>query len=465
MKYLTLLLVSCTAIDLLGQVNSLEKEVSIFTNGNSYVFEKIKVQPKDSSYRISNKDIPNARMGTLWITDASNSVESIISRTDTIESKVVTSITFENLLQNNVGREILAITSHNTLKGKIKEVYGSGYLALDPLGTENSMHWQFIKLSDIEGISFSEEPELEFRNNLNANQILSTKTERILEVNFSDSNQKEMYIEYLQKGMSWRPFYYLNIESKSEAKLLIKAEVINDSDEIKNSKINFVVGVPNFKYSGQLTDLVDFNNKLNPYSESQQHDRYLGASLEEVVIVGNNVNNEKFHDFHIYSKEDIDLPKNSRAHYNLAEQKIKYDHIYECDMQQFMDYSNSYNSNNRNPQTPNKVFHSLKFTNDSKNLLGEGPIIIVDKTKGNSTPLAQDKLDFTASGATTVVKITESPEIEINHIENVIERSDEPTKFWGREYYRAKVKGLITLENYKDEKLNLNFDILSMVKF
>lgn len=412
------------------------------------------ISPRDNMCQLRGNAIPPARMGTLWISDKENSIESIISYQDTVHSELINILSFKELLKQNIDNKVEIRLPHETKSGIIKEIYEPNYLYMLSTNSELGGSYQFIDINNINSLNFIEQPNLNFDFANSTNKVVKTKTENLLDLSFTNSSKKEVTIEFLQKGISWKPQYSLDIINKEEAELILLSEVINDSDEIVNSTINFVIGVPNFKYSETLTDLVDFKDKLNPLYEGQNQNQYLRNTLDEVVVTSGGIQNTVLHDFHIYTKTDVNLPKNSRAHFRLDKYKIKYNHIYECNLPQFQDYENNRNSYNYQT-TEAKVFHSLKFNNNSGNLFGEGPVLIIDRTTKEPSPLGQDKLNFTPAGSAAVVKITESPQIEINHKEEIIERTDEITEFWGRKYYKAKIQGYVAIDNYKNENIDL----------
>ena len=68
---------------------------------------------------------------------------------------------------------------------------------------------------------------------------------------------------YLRKGLGWFPNYVVNLKGEEEAEIILRALVVNDAEAIENANINFVVGVPNFKYNNILTPMTG-NQSLIP---------------------------------------------------------------------------------------------------------------------------------------------------------------------------------------------------------
>ena len=62
---------------------------------------------------------------------------------------------------------------------------------------------------------------------------------------------------YLSRNLNWTPTYLIELVDEEKARLTLRAEVINNTEDIENTNVNFVVGVPNFKDANQYSSLVD----------------------------------------------------------------------------------------------------------------------------------------------------------------------------------------------------------------
>ncbi len=463
--YLVMIIWTIGSLSMYGQEDVHIDKISIFTDGNSFVEKTVRLTPENKRFILKENLVPKARFGTLSITDRDNSITSIKSYVDTIQTPNLISkvkiTSYVDILKANLNKKVIITTEGQIREGEVIEIVDQRYgNAPSHIIFKEASNYDLIKTNDIVNLSFPSKPIIPVTEKVE-NDRYSNQEEQDLKLNvlleFDDSDEKEISMKYLQRGMSWTPFYYLELDdNRNIAKLSLKAEVINDSEEIGNSDLELFIGEPNFAYSGYLTDLVDFKNLLNPLHDAGQT-RYdiTGYAVSAIVTnTGNYINNDNhqpksYQDFYIYKLENESLKKNSRAHYNLFEEELEYRHVYQCDL------LNINHQRNSQKKEDNKVYHSLKFVNETKNLLGEGPVTIIDNTDKEYIPLAQSKLDYTPSKATGLIKITETPEVEIIQKEEVIGVDEERMNFWGRSYRKARISVIVKIKNHKDEKIEL----------
>lgn len=467
--YLVIIIWTIGSLSMYGQEDVKINKISIFTDGNSFVEKTVRFTPEDNRYILKEKLVPKARFGTLLITDKDNSIISIKSYVDTIQtpnliSKVKIS-SYVDILKANLNKKVIITTEGQIREGEVIEIVYQTYgNTPSHIIFKEESNYDLIKTNDIVNLSFPSKPIIPVTERVE-NDRYSNEEEQDLKLNvlleFDDSDEKEISMKYLQRGMSWTPFYYLELDdNRNIAKLSLKAEVINDSEEIWNSDLELFIGEPNFRYSGYLTDLVDFKNLLNPlydagYNRRNTNPLAAGYLIDATGFGSGNYNKNEnqspknYQDFYIYKLKNESLKKNSRAHYNLFEKELKYRHVYQCDL------LNINHQKNSQKKEDNKVYHSLKFVNETRNLLGEGPVTIIDNTDKEYIPLAQSKLDYTPSKATGLIKITETPEIEIVQKEEVIDVDEERMNFWGRSYRKARIRVIVKIKNYKEEKIEL----------
>ena len=54
---------------------------------------------------------------------------------------------------------------------------------------------------------------------------------------------------YMQKGIYWVPNYLVTLRDDGKADVRLRATVMNDIEDFEDTELNFVVGVPTFRYS------------------------------------------------------------------------------------------------------------------------------------------------------------------------------------------------------------------------
>jgi hypothetical protein len=54
---------------------------------------------------------------------------------------------------------------------------------------------------------------------------------------------------YLEHGLGWTPSYLISLQDDRKAQITMQAVLVNDAEDLKDTDLFFVVGVPNFAYS------------------------------------------------------------------------------------------------------------------------------------------------------------------------------------------------------------------------
>lgn len=438
------------------------KSVSIFSNKNAFFIKEGKVETDNGMFLLQNEEVPKARFGTLWFSSAGSELMSITSYVDTISTAIRPKAhNIAELLSINVGKKATLIIGGEYIQGEIKRVeFNEAKPEILYFQTLESK-WLTLKASGINQLLFEDEP------NYDMPETTNSRLNNRLEVQFkNDKNLQSLTMMYLQGGISWNPFYYLEILTNNKAKVTLRSEVVNDAQDLYNVDLNFVVGTPNFRFSGQLAGLVKLDKQLNPAFENENNSRNrsygsinMDYELSEIIMetpssFTNELTGESVEDFYYYPLKGISLAKHSRAHYELFSETVNYENVYECNLIKQIDYDNLYRSSNE-PDQNTKVYHSIRIHNQSKNPFAKAPAFLLKSANGNKKALAQDLLEFTPIKAKSMVRITESPEVEVINNEVIIEKDEEGTNLWGRRYYKAKVKGIVKIKNYKNEDINL----------
>jgi hypothetical protein len=447
------------------------KSISVFKDGTSFVIKQGIVKTTNGVFQIAQEQFPQAKFGSFWI--YSPDLQNVMSYTDTLRGdNSFNSVTAQELIKPNKGKKVQLKYSMDSslIEGTIEDILSQ---TADNSGIGNALlfqtkdgKWLTIPLSQVERVVFSEKPALVYK-------IPYKKPVQVLEIAFN-SKKMEQNLEtmYLQHGISWTSFYLLELQNDNDAKLTLRAEVVNQNEAIENTDLNFVVGVPNFKFVNSLSSLINFvqatpiysNQRIEMNNFSQQFSNSYSAQefvQNDATVVtnptfDNQLEGQSVGDLYFYPLKNFSLPKNGRGHYQLFSHDINYENVYECNLEPSREPSYYYNNTvdyNFTQQNKNKVFHSLKIKNKTTNPFTTGSVMIVSHKQSRNQPLGQDILNFTSKNATTYIKVTESADIKARQSEKVTERSTEDHNFYGNLYYKLKVEGKVTLNNYKGQKV------------
>ena len=463
-KFNCLLYFLCALLQLNAQ-NLPVKTVTVFKNGQSVISKNGKVAVVDGKYVL--RSLPDALFGTFW---TFGDLHSVFSVQDSMETPVLATTEAE-ILQQNAGKQVRiwlytgATTGPELLEGVFEKntqespSNASKYLAFQ----SNNGKWQFIEASKIQRFEFAEKPE-RYRN--------AKKVAQRMEVNFkTNKKEQELGIVYLTNNLGWTPVYKLDLSNKDKGKLALRAEVVNDAEDLGDADLRLVVGSPNFRFATKPSDMVNFGNILmGAYTTGQDLNPYRGNALfanqmsnagyyneaQATPAASEGLEGSQAEDFFFYSVRPGRFPKNSRYQCPVLEADIAPVHFYEC----FLPNSNvetyqAYKTQGQKAEEKLAVSHFIEFANTTASPWTTGMANISSQSSEGMQPISQDLLPYTPPGGQCKVKIAQSPEIKVTHTEGDIGREEGAKKFFSQTFDRVKIEGQICAINYKKEAITL----------
>ncbi|MCU0347276.1 MAG: hypothetical protein MUC59_10040 [Saprospiraceae bacterium] len=392
------------------------------------------------------------------------------------EQKTEAAVAVWDLLRNNIGKTANGfVDDKNTVTGKIvsvgpayKDAKGEPLFGPESLVTLQSKEgiWTTIPAGQIRYISFLEKPSLDV-------SLPKVTPRNLIELSFSNKKAEQPFdMMYLANGLNWAPEYLLELTGDNAGTLSLQAEIANDAEDIVNTNLNLVVGVPNFAHANRLSYLVDYlslvapslvsirgsRNDLNTFSNSlraQATNYYIdgirvGGDLSEQEEIEGSHNEDLF----FYTLKNFSLPKGGRSMQPIFKENVEVKHIYECQLPG--------NDGNRQqweqeflftPQS-NKVFHTLRLANKTNQPWTTASVLILN-AQGERRPISQDLLTYTPAGGNTYVKLTEAVEVKVEQAEREISREQAAWTWHGTRYDLVQVEGKIKVKNFKDKQLDL----------
>lgn len=430
--------------------------ISIFRNQTAFVIKDGQVDTKNGIYRIE-EGIPGALYGTLWFDTPKKNIKSIISFPDTVSNVLTNKAkTFQELLASNLNKKVKLFLRDDVLyEGIVDELNGH----LLTIKTDSS--YVNFETSNIKRLEFLAKPDNEV-------SIDKTRVQHVLEVNFRDkAANQQLNMMYLQGGYSWHPHYLIELDSETKAHLTLSADLVNDVEDISDAEINFVVGVPNFKYADKGATLVDFVPIIKPAVKMTYKVEWSPDTYEEKVVAvpqsgaDNSVAGSIQEDLFFYTLKDVNLKKGGRGHYELLSSDIDIQHIYECNLSGNSSANKNYTEQYLfTPSADTKVIHTLRLDNNGTMPWTTGSALVVKKTKGGKKPISQDKLNYTSVKDHSYLKLTEAPDIQVTHQEKQILREEKFKKAprHGSKYFYdlITVEATIKVKSYKQKSVAIN---------
>jgi hypothetical protein len=441
---------------------------TIFKNGKSLLTKSGKVQSTNGKY-ITN-ELPNALFGTFWVN--SPDLESVFCVEDSVMG-VDNNVTETSFLLKNKGKKMqIWLTNgnnspHDVIEGVFIGVTNENYTSGQSLLIFKTNSGKNMVLKSYSIIRY------EYLNDINT-EFLIKKAEQRLEINFK-SNKSEQQIEqtYLTNDIGWTPIYRLDLTEKNKGKLALRAEIVNDAEDLRSAELRLAVGIPNFMYATKKSQFLsfikgyDFNSDVNmgaTSSSGRYTNAFVGQQLsygsyeERIEPEGNNgtLEGSQTEDFYFYKLKTDNFPKNSRYQLPVFETDIAQTHFYECKLQQGIATNyNQYINRNNGPELKIPVTHYVEFLNNTQYPWTTGVGNISAMNGKELQPISQDMLPYTPSGGKCKVKIAETPEIRVTHAEGEIEREENIRTFFSQQYDRLKLEGQICVVNYTKETVKI----------
>lgn len=461
-KYTSLLLLAlCLAGLTQAQLKLPElkpSRVAVFKNGTYFI-------KREADVNVTNKQafiLPpgDVLMGTYWIAVGKNTeLRSASVFNDSMEtSRRVVDV--EDVLINSKGKTVMI----RRLMGQtIREYNGQ---VLDYNATSD-----YVKLQQPDGkvltMKINSTDEV-VSDAAAANTEIKSKSYRF--VNrlslTQDVPRTTVSTLGLEKGMAWVPSYLFRVINEKEARLEMKATIVNDGTELKQLPVDIVVGSPSMFYGMQmdpvvgdyLDDLLDNRsdngriqfqalNMANTVSAVRSVDEY-----ESDESGGNNTEGEKSQDLYYFKLGVMDIESNSKTIVPVFGQNITYKDVYEITVA-FSKQDNYYKSSIFQEEKPLEVYHSFRFTNTGKAPLTTGSMFALDEKENM---LAQDELKYTPTGAEGVIRLSKAIDVQARNDEEVTEVVENAKRINKVSYSKATLKGQIKLANFQQKKIKIS---------
>lgn len=487
MKYIGLTLSALLiSIQLTAQSEMQTKSISVFKNGKSFVIKEGSVKTADNIYTLYK--MPDALFGTLWFSGSKSKVTQVVSKMESVNEPIERkAIGFRDLLYANKGKQLSIATSDNKIyagtvddfelseevnsqmllrQAELNETYGTSIdyrlFPGDPqvLLIKIDNKWISLNPGDIKTIEFSEKPENTIKTNVKVKKPL-------VKVTFEKGGDQELRMMYLQNGISWTPTYMLEINSDNNATLKLQAEVSNSIEDIAGTDMNFVVGVPNFKFAENPSILTSIIGKITQnYSSNSRSNYHLSNAIISTQMAGGygrsrdydegdipeGIEGEASEDYYFYNVKNVKLEKGGRAIYPLYSKLLKIKHLYECNLSKADGKSSRDYSDYSFDTKKCDVFHSIEIKNSTSDPLTTGPVMIVDKS---NKPLAQDLIKYTGAGQSSFIQLTQSPDIWVEETETIIDTKEEVKKVSGYDYDLVTIRNEIVIVNSKKQSIDM----------
>jgi hypothetical protein len=463
--------------------------VATFKNGLAFVVKQGDVRLEDGVGNI--EPIPSATLGTLWIApnDAGESLDEVVARRYRVAGQQNLTALAEVLLANPGKVVTIVDNSQKEYTGEIvglrqKEKPGAELTAGGGPDSSNALAMQTKPYVAPEFLLLKSDGKLlafYFHNIarvvLPADPILQQLQEeehRALRFKVKGATgHTRMTMGYLEHGLGWTPSYLISLQDDKKAQITMQAVVVNDAEDLRDTELFFVVGVPNFAYADIPSPMALQQNLMEFMQEASRKDeasaRYSNAlsgqmsvNLKSYDALGapsflattEELQGTQEEDLFLYSRKNATLARGERATYNVFSETVSYEHIYEWSLedQPRVDGFGNAQNNSSDRATKDNIWHSLRLKNSTKFPWTSAPSMVISGTK----PLSQDTVPYTPKGANSNLKVTIATDIRASHEENEAERQKSVEKRHNYLYDQVTVEGKLRIKNYKSKDVRLS---------
>ena len=469
--------------------------VAAFKNGLAFVVKQGDVRLEAGVGNLA--PVPNATLGSLWIApnDAGASLDEVVAHRYKVSAQQNLTALADVLLAN-AGKVVTVVD--NNQKEYTGEIVGfrqaekssvvaapqnseSFYSNALPVAPQPRAQPEFLLLK-----SDGKLLALYFHNIarviLPADPVLQQAQEeerKALRFKIKgETGHANLTMGYLEHGLGWTPSYLVSLQDDKTAQITMQAVLVNDAEDLKDTDLFFVVGVPNFAYSNVPSPMALQQSLLEFMQAASRKDdmsaRYSNAITGQMTMGGviggldqeaapsfatttQELQGAQEEDLFLYSRKNVTLARGERATYNVFSETVNYEHIYEWNLEDqprvdgFGNAQNNVNSGS-DRGTKDNIWHALRLKNTTKFPWTSAPTMVISGTK----PLSQDTVPYTPKGATSSLKLTVATDIRASHEENEVERQKDLQRRRNYNYDQVTVEGTLTIKNYKSKEVRLS---------
>lgn len=420
---------------------------SLFKNGFAVVLRETDL--KNGQAIID--DIPQASMGTLWLS-ASQGVVISEATTTTVTTKSERDVTtLDEILFVNVGKVIVVeLGTGGSIDGKL--LSASGQIVV--IEREGKRH--AILKTNVRSVA-STGGELVYKQP-------SQSEKRVLQVKTLGGKDGKIYTIGLERGITWAPAYSIDITNEKSLSLIGKATIINDLADLRGIEARLITGFPNLPFKDSLDPLVggaarDLDQAMlsGGFGTMRGQGPAMGQNMLRADARGNfdesfdisTLSSVEAEDLFFYRRPNVQLKRGERGYYVLFKADLSYGHVYTWDINDTIVNGSQYQGAS---DGPGDVWHSLKFKNTSDMPWTTAPAT----TMKDGEILGQDMMTYTARGTNALLKITKALNVRADQTEEEVSRERAAYKLpGGQTFDLVTLKGTLEVKNRKNEQVTL----------
>ena len=267
-----------------------------------------------------------------------------------------------------------------------------------------------------------------------------------------DQDQEvNLTMHYLTRGMRWVPEYTIALLTEDTAALTMRGTLRNDTLDLDEATVSFVVGLPHFTDANTGAPLFNeqpamlegsvFDSKSNgiiqiPWYVDNAPMQGAAPPEQRAAPLETPLGGDTEGDYTIYTKEGLSVGPGENTAALLFSTEVAYDHVYRW-------------------RVGRHVEHSLRLHNNSGNAWTTGACLVMNGAR----PISQDTLRYTALGAAVEVPVATAINMAYDATEDEAGRELKAYTISEREgsyLDRVEVGGTLTITNHESHPAEMH---------
>ncbi|MBN2497893.1 MAG: hypothetical protein JXR96_25085 [Deltaproteobacteria bacterium] len=486
------------------------RRVVIFKDGHG-LFVKRASGVADAEGKLHTPQVPDAAsLGSFWFSDPRARISHVTAREAVEEIRERIDSACENafeVIKANQGREAEVVTRDGkrhsgriravleTGSGKVPETRAHAYLPVrsspvlapaegasevlrSPTGSlfvlRTSQGDQLLSVADLAGL------RIENMATSVGREKVVTRRVKLLTFEYekpAPGRKREIDLLYFRPGIRWIPTYRIELDERSKrAELVLQAEVINEAEDFSDTEVDFVVGLPTFRFRDVVSPLVlekvlrdalaqaapQLMGQLaaNPLGNIQFHsragERYRPGpgqgDGESTGVAVEAMEGREVQDLFYYSTRRLGMKRGERAVVELLRARVPFRHLYTWSPK-LGQGGPGVQTHGRSPLQleENEVWHQVVLVNKGDRPWTTGPALLTQAGQ----PIGQDLLTFTPPGREVMVPMTAAISVRGTVREKELSREAGALRIGGRSYSRVLFEATLSLSNALDRRVRL----------
>ncbi|MFC1463111.1 hypothetical protein ACFLQU_05855 [Verrucomicrobiota bacterium] len=297
--------------------------------------------------------------------------------------------------------------------------------------------------------------------------------------------KKKVTLMYFRPGMRWIPTYYISLPEQKggKANIRLQAEILNEAEDLIDTPVDIVVGVPNFRFRTIVSPLIletvlrdalrqaapqimgrgnQFSNAMFSQRSSEHFNRgpsRSGAAGSGSVNLPQELTAGGRHDLFIYHLPKMTLRTKERTAVHIFNAKTPCRDVYTWDVRiKRHDIATAPSGSGITSPlalSKNEVWHLVELENATKVPWTTGAAMIMQ----GQQPLAQELLTYTSPGDAVRVPVTVSVDTRGTATEKEIGRQTKALVWDRHSYAKISNQALLTLVNRKSASVDVEITL------